>query len=214
MRVYTLALSILAHLVAVIPLIIVPLVATDVLPEPRRTVEFVQTMPGVIQPLPLLRSREQPTRSQVASEGAPVEAPQGVQPEVDVAPPDWFDLRQSTVDGVPLVGELVGSDPLPPPPREVEPVRVGGLVSRPERGRYVTPVYPALARGARVEGTVILEAVLGIDGLVREVRVLRSIPLLDEAALQAVRQWQFTPTLLNGEAVPVVLTVTVVFTLR
>jgi len=61
---------------------------------------------------------------------------------------------------------------------------------------------------------VILEAVLGVDGVVREVGVLRSIPLLDEAALQAVRQWQFTPTLLNGEPVPVVLTVTVVFRLQ
>ena len=61
---------------------------------------------------------------------------------------------------------------------------------------------------------MILEAVLGVDGVAREVRVLRSIPLLDEAALEAVRQWQFTPTLLNGEAVPVVLTVTVVFRLQ
>jgi protein TonB len=75
-------------------------------------------------------------------------------------------------------------------------------------------VYPPLARVAHVEGTVILEAVLGADGLVREVGVLRSLPLLDQAAVQAVEQWQFTPTLLNGEPVPVVLTVTVMFSLR
>ena len=61
---------------------------------------------------------------------------------------------------------------------------------------------------------MILEAVLDTDGSVREARVLRSVPLLDAAALEAVQQWRFTPTLLNGEPVPVVLTVTVVFSLR
>jgi protein TonB len=56
--------------------------------------------------------------------------------------------------------------------------------------------------------------VIAPDGIVREVRVLRSVPLLDDAAIEAVRQWAFTPTRLNGEAVPVVMTVTVTFTLR
>jgi protein TonB len=117
------------------------------------------------------------------------------------------------IEGV-LPTEIVGTDPAPPPPREPEPVRVGGRISRPERVRYVPPVYPPIARAARVEGVVILEAVIGADGGVREVRVLRSIPLLDEAAIEAVRQWHFTPTLLNGEAVPALLTVTVAFSLR
>ena len=79
---------------------------------------------------------------------------------------------------------------------------------------YVAPAYPPLARTARVEGTVILEAVLDTEGRVREARVLRSVPLLDAAALEAVQQWTFTPTRLNGDPVPVVLTVTVVFSLR
>jgi periplasmic protein TonB len=60
---------------------------------------------------------------------------------------------------------------------------------------------------------VILEAVIGEDGEVRDVRVLRSIPLLDQAAIDAVQQWTFTPTLLNGERIPIVMTVTVMFTL-
>ena len=67
---------------------------------------------------------------------------------------------------------------------------------------------------ARIKGTVILEAVIGIDGTVRNVRVLRSVPLLDAAAVEAVRQWLFNPTRLNGEPVPVVMTVTVTFQLR
>ena len=64
-----------------------------------------------------------------------------------------------------------------------------------------------------MEGVVILEAAIGANGKVQEARVLRSIPLLDQAAIDAVRQWEFTPTLLNGVAVPVVMTVSVGFTL-
>jgi len=78
----------------------------------------------------------------------------------------------------------------------------------------VAPTYPPLARAAGVEGVVILEAVIAEDGSVRDVRVLRSNPLLEAAALEAVRQWRFSPTLLNGEPVPVVMTVTVAFRLH
>ena len=76
------------------------------------------------------------------------------------------------------------------------------------------PVYPAIAQSARVQGVVIIEATIGPNGAVQEAKVLRSIPLLDQAALDAVRQWQFTPTLLNGVPVPVIMTVTVNFTLQ
>jgi TonB family protein len=76
------------------------------------------------------------------------------------------------------------------------------------------PVYPAIARTAKVQGMVILEAVISATGRVEDVKVLRSVPLLDDAAIDAVRQWQFTPTILNGEPIPVVMTVTVTFTLQ
>jgi protein TonB len=79
--------------------------------------------------------------------------------------------------------------------------------------RDVSPVYPSIAQSARVQGVVIIEATIGPDGLVQNARVLRSIPLLDDAALSAVRQWEFTPTLLNGSPVPVIMTVTVNFQL-
>ena len=71
-----------------------------------------------------------------------------------------------------------------------------------------------IARSARVSGIVILEAVIAEDGTVRDVKILRSIPLLDKAAVHAVRQWRFTPTLLNGQPIPIVMTVTVAFTLN
>ena len=79
---------------------------------------------------------------------------------------------------------------------------------------YVRPQYPSIAQSARVQGVVIIEATIGPNGRVADARVLRSIPLLDAAALDAVRQWEFSPTLLNGVPVPVIMTVTVNFTLR
>jgi protein TonB len=93
------------------------------------------------------------------------------------------------------------------------PVRVGGSIRQPTQVRRVNPVYPPEAQAARVQGVVILEAVIGMDGRVDDARILRSIPLLDLAALDAVRQWEYTPTLLNGVPVPVIMTVTVQFTL-
>ena len=75
----------------------------------------------------------------------------------------------------------------------------------------VKPVYPAIALKAGVSGAVIIEATIGADGKVIDAQVLRSIPMLDEAALDAVRQWEYRPTFLNGVAVPVVMTVTINF---
>lgn len=92
-------------------------------------------------------------------------------------------------------------------------LRVGGSIKPPMKIRDVRPVYPPIAKAAQVSGVVILETRIGIDGGVEEARVLRSIPLLDQAALDAVKQWKFQPTLLNGQPVPIVMTLTINFTL-
>jgi protein TonB len=91
---------------------------------------------------------------------------------------------------------------------------VGGNIKAPTKIRDVRPSYPRAAASARVQGIVIIEATIGSDGRVQNTRVLRSIPLLDEAALDAVKQWRYEPTLLNGVPVPVIMTVTVQFTLQ
>lgn len=91
-------------------------------------------------------------------------------------------------------------------------VRVGGNIRQPTKLVDVKPVYPDLAQRARVQGVVIVEALIGTDGRVEGARVVRSIPILDQAALDAVSQWQFVPTLLNGTPVPVIMTMTVNFT--
>ena len=76
------------------------------------------------------------------------------------------------------------------------------------------PVYPAIAQSARCRASSSLKSIIGADGHVADARVLRSIPLLDQAALDAVRQWEFAPTYLNGAPVPVIMTVTVQFSLQ
>lgn len=94
-----------------------------------------------------------------------------------------------------------------------DPVRIGGGILEPKKIKDVRPVYPPIALSARVQGIVILEVVIDTEGAVTDAKVLRPVALLDEAALEAVRQWRFTPTELNGQRVPVIMTVTVNFRL-
>jgi TonB family protein len=132
-------------------------------------------------------------------------------------------LRQANPTEMTFVPRGAGVPPPPPPPpppapyvaspaaADTKPLRVGGAIATPMKIKDVRPVYPPVARDAGVQGVVVLEAVIDETGAVSAARVLRSIPLLDQAALDAVRQWQFTPTLLNGAPVPVVMTVTINF---
>ena len=95
------------------------------------------------------------------------------------------------------------------------PVRVGGMIKAPMKVVDVRPVYPAAAQANGLEGVVILEAAIGADGATHDIKVLRALePDLNDAAVEAVQGWKFTPTLLNGVAVPVIMTVTVQFTLQ
>ncbi len=139
------------------------------------------------------------------------------------APQSTFDSR---ADG----GRMPPPPPPPPPPttypafpsydgfaqlaQDLKPVRIGGGIKQPLKIRDVRPIYPPIAQQARVQGVVILEALIDADGGVQAARVLRSIPLLDQAALDAVRQWQYTPTLVNGAPQAVIMTVTVNFTVQ
>jgi protein TonB len=111
------------------------------------------------------------------------------------------------------VGGVVGGEGEEAPPKPSGPVRVGGKISEPRKLKNVPPVYPEVAKQARVQGTVVLEATIDPSGRVDDVRVLRGIPLLNDAAVDAVRKWVYSPTLLNGSPVPVIMTVTVNFTL-
>jgi periplasmic protein TonB len=93
-------------------------------------------------------------------------------------------------------------------------MRAAGRVVEPRKLHDVPPVYPEAAKQARVQGVVILECTISNEGRVTDVRVLRGVPLLDVAAVDAVKQWSYTPARLDGKPVPVIMTVTVNFRLN
>jgi protein TonB len=160
----------------------------------------------------------------VSPRAAPVEAPREIVEETHVDAGSEEGVPGGVEGGIPggVVGGVVGGvltdlppPPPPPPPTPVPraPVRVGGELKAPALLERVEPEYPPLAVRAQVQGVVILEAVVDRQGRVEDVHVLRSIPLLDKAAIEAVRQWRYSPLLLNGKPERFVLTVTVSFSL-
>ena len=210
---YTVPVSLLSHSVVVFAVIVIPLLATDALPAPWQKIDsvIIPIEPTPPQPPPPIQ-HDDSIRPLANPDAAPTVAPDGVAPEKPIEP--GWENREAPI------GVVVGDpDPrviVPPPPPQVgeqAPIRVGGTIRQPQRVRDVQPSYPPIAQAARVQGIVIIEATIGIDGRVVNARVLRSVPLLDDAALDAVRQWEYTPTLLNGVPVPVIMTVTVQFTL-
>jgi TonB family protein len=111
---------------------------------------------------------------------------------------------------------LIPEDQVTPIPAAAPngPVRVGGDIREPKKIKHVDPMYPQIAVTAQVSGYVIIEAIIGKDGAVRDARVVKSHPLLDDAALEAVRQWVYRPTELNGVPIEVVMNVTVIFSVK
>lgn len=101
----------------------------------------------------------------------------------------------------------------PPAPAQDGPLLVGGNIRRPDRIRMVKPLYPAIAKNAGVEATIVLNVIIDKTGNVAEVQILRGHPLLQDAAIKAVKQWKYQPAIMNGSPVSVIFPVTVEFTL-
>jgi protein TonB len=95
---------------------------------------------------------------------------------------------------------------------EEKALHVGGAIKPPVKIQDVPPVYPPDALAAGIKGVVILEARIDADGNVENARAIKSIPELDQAAIDAVKQWKFVPTLMNGVPTPIIMTVTINFT--
>jgi protein TonB len=108
----------------------------------------------------------------------------------------------------------VGPPPPPPPPVDAKPTRIGGEVQAAKLLYQVKPVYPALAKVTRTQGIVVLDALISKEGSIESLRVISGHPLLTSAALDAVKQWRYQPTMLDREPVEVVTTITVTFTLQ
>ena len=221
--------SVVGHSVLVIGFLLVPLLsATDQLPEVPTMLAFVAMSPSPAPPPPpppapaatsakAAKRVEELTDSEFA---APIEIPDEIMPESGLAAGIAGGMPGGVEGGVPggvmggVLGGLPSEVPPPPPaPKQVEAVRVGGAIEQPALVQRVPPVYPEVALLAQLQGLVILEATVNTDGQVEAVKVLRSVGLLDEAAIDAVRQWRYSPLTLNGVPTPFILTVTVAFEL-
>ena len=220
-----------AHVVVAGAVILIPLLfVTRQLPEPPTMLAFVAAPPPPAPPPPPAAAPAAAKKPATAPATpvahaefvAPIEAPVSVAPEP--AGEDDLGVPGGVEGGVPggVVGGVVGGlpeappPPPPPPPAPVQrgPVRVGGQIKPPTLVHRVEPTYPPMAVSAHVQGIVILEAIVDAEGRVTDVKVLRSVNLmLDREAVAAVRQWRYSPVVLNGTAVPFVLSVSLSFSL-
>ena len=214
-------LSVIAHALILCLIVVASVMATGIIPTPFDRVTF--EMQNAVKVADIHLPANPPARAPapvnvVSPNAAPIEAPATIAPEVE-----WPPVPATTAFSSSDIGVLFGASgaaidvppppPPPPPAPPAPPIRLSTGVTPPRRIAGPEPVYPVTARTAHVEGLVIVEAVIGTDGRVQSARVLRSVALLDEAALDAVRQWRYTPGMLNGEAVSIVMTVTVNFSL-
>jgi protein TonB len=224
--------SVLLHGALIAGLVVIPLMLSEALPAPAQGTRayFVGPASLVVPPPPpppppaasaaARRSAPKPkalAAAAVATLTVPADIPEPAATEAtdpSVAADSSARREAGGVEGgVPggIVGGVVGGVPAPPAP--VAPVRVGAEIREPKKLRHVSPVYPDVAVAARVRGSVILECMVSPQGRVTDVTLVRGIPLLNDSAMAAVRQWLYTPTLKDGVPVPVILTVTVRFDL-
>jgi protein TonB len=190
--------------------------AAVVPPPARKSVQRSAPADSARQAPPLARAIETPP-------AVPLETPSGVEAE----PPTLDHVASEGVAaGVEVGGATdgvsggvpggTGSGPFVEaehPPAATGSFRVGEGIDRPRKIKHVTPVYPLSAMAARVGGNVLIEATIGVDGKVHNARMVKSVALLDEAALEAVRQWEFEPSRVNGVPVAVTMVIVVTFAL-
>jgi protein TonB len=222
--------SVAGHGVVTLLVLVLPLLyAADQLPKVPTMMAFLADVappppPPAPPPAPakVAAAKSQPVQPTGAF-AAPIEAPSEIRPE-----PDGFVDTEGIEGGVEggiaggvlggIAGGLVTLPPPPPPPlpplQPKGPVRIGGNIHAPALITRVEPMYSQLAIRGNVGGVVILEATVRADGTVGDVQVLRSVKLLDQAAIDAVKQWRYSPLVLNGVPTPFVLSVTLTFSLR
>jgi protein TonB len=216
--------------IAVIVIIVIPLIFTDVLPKAMLgsllTAPSAPEPPKPPPPPPpeMIKVKVIPKLFDMNKLVAPTKVPDKV--AVIVEDPNADLPSASSVAGAvpggtapPGFGNLLKNAPPPPPPPKVEKaptpsrIRVGGNVAAASLIRKIQPVYPQLAKQARVQGSVHFTAIIGKDGTIQNLQLIGGHPLLVQAAQDAVKQWLYKPTLLNGEPVEVVTQIDVNFTL-
>ncbi len=239
-RTWTVLVSFGLQILMIIVLILIPMIYFDTLPSTQLTSFLVAPPPPPPPPPPPAAAPVKvvkviPRQFDAGKLMAPKEIPDEIAViEEDELPPPVSGAA-GVVGGVPggvaggtpggVIGGIIGSVPTaappPPPPPKVKPkpkpppkrIRVGGNVQSARLVRQPKPQYPPLARQARIQGTVRFNAIIGKDGGIANLTLVSGHPLLVPAATAAVKQWQYKPTLLNGEPVEVVTVIDVNFTL-
>jgi periplasmic protein TonB len=214
---WTVTLSAIVQFAILGVLILIPLIYTEALPKeltsmflvapappppPPPPVAIVKTIrPKFIQPQRMVAPTVIPKKVEIIKDEAP-----------DVGAAGGFGVAGGVAGGV-LGGIITSGGPAPPKPPTPTRITIGGNVQQAKAIQRNQPQYPAIAKAAHVQGTVVLHAIIAKDGTVQQLQLMSGPPLLVSAAMEAVRQWRYQPTLLNGEPVEVDTTIQVVFSL-
>jgi len=234
---WTVAFSFTIQILAVGILVLIPLIFTDVLPKAQLASLLIAPAPPPPPPpppppaAPVKVVKVAPRQFDAGRLTAPKEIPKEVAMITEEALPPSM-AGGGVVGGVPggvpggvlggIGGGISGAAPPPPPPpppvvkevpKDNKPRAIGGLVMQANRIKIVTPQYPPLAKSARIQGDVKFTAIIAKDGTIQKLEFVSGHPLLVPAAKEAVLQWLYKPTTLNGEAVEVITDITVHFTL-
>jgi protein TonB len=234
---WTVVISTITQVSLVGIVLLIPLIYTDKLPGVALT-SFLTAPPPPPPPPPPPAAEAPKVVKKIVREfdGSKLQAPKKIPKEIamiseEEPPPAAMGVMGGVPGGVPggsaggVIGGILGgvpsaAPPPPPPPKKEEPkpknperIRVGGNVIAANLIRKVTPVYPPLAKQARVQGTVKFSAIIGKDGTIQNLQLVSGHPLLVPSATEAVKQWVYKPTLLNGEPVEVITQIDVNFTL-
>jgi protein TonB len=208
-------------------LILIPLIYTEALPKASLATLLIAPPPPPPPPPPPAAAPVVHVKPQVhLIDAGKLVAPKVIPKEIKIikedAEPDVMGATGGVPGGVPggqmggVIGGViggVGGAPAPPKPAQTR-IRQGGAVTAASLVNRVQPNYPPLARQTRISGTVRLHAIISKSGNVESLEVMSGHPLLVQAALDAVRQWKYRPTTLNGEPVEVDTTIDVIFSLN
>jgi periplasmic protein TonB len=224
----TTAISFILQILLIGVLVLLPLVFTQALPKQQLMTFLIAPPPPPPPPPPPAATPEikvvkRTTELDNGELRTPTKIPQKIQMIKEDEPPPNSGVA-GVVGGVPggvpggaiggVLGSVINSTPTAVP-KVATPtrIRVSQGVSQGLLIHQVRPTYPALARQARIQGTVVLQAVIGKDGSIQNLKVVSGHPMLAPAALEAVKQWRYKPYYLNGEPVEVDTTINVNFTL-
>jgi protein TonB len=222
---WTVVLSMIFQVAFLAVLILIPLIYTEALPKTMMATLLVAPPPPPPPPPPPIAQIVHVKPQVHLMDAGKLVTPKVIPKDIKIIKedaPDMSGMQGGVVGGVAggqmggVIGGVIGGvGAAPPPPKPAQQrIRQGGQVQAAKLMNKVQPLYPPLARQTRISGTVRLHAIIAKNGTVEQLEVISGHPLLVQAALDAVRQWKYQATTLNGEAVEVDTTIDVIFSLN